>query len=153
MVSLSDEAHYSDFLSQLSGLTSELSLFCGFTLTVITILVTRLPDPSVLLAQVSLFFLTVMLNLLQFLLGWVMIMRTLFCRYLPLGDIRHSEVFNPLLFTCLCLWGLSVVLIYLLFDLTYLAAASAGVWLFFIIVAYIFLWRRFKEHTVKITSQ
>jgi hypothetical protein len=149
---MSDETHYSDFLTQLSGLTSELSLFCGFTLTVITILVTRLPDPSVLMAQVSLFFLTVMLNLLQFLLGWVMFTRTLFCRYLPLSSIKHSDIFNPLLFACLCMWGLSVVLIYLLFDLTYLAAASAGVWFFFILLAYVFIWGQFKEHTAKIKS-
>ena len=149
---MSDEAHYSDFLTQLSGLTSELSLFCGFTLTIITILVTNLPDPSVLLAQISLLFLTIMLNLLQFLLGWVMIMRTMFCRYLPLESIRYSNVFNPLLFLCLCLWGLSVVLIYMLWNLTYLAVASAIIWVFFILLAYLFFWRQFREHYRKIVS-
>lgn len=152
MVSVPDEIHYSDFLTQLSGLTSELSLFCGFTLTVITILVTNLPDPSVLLAQISLLFLTIMLNLLQFLLGWVMTMRTIFCRYLPLKSIRYSNIFNPLLFLCLCLWGLSVVLIYLLWNLTYLAVASAIVWIFFLSIAHVFFWRQFREHYGKITS-
>ena len=152
MVPVSDEAHYSDFLTQLSGLTSELSLFCGFTLTIITILVTNLPDPSVLLAQVSLLFLTIMLNLLQFLLGWVMIMRTIFCRYLPLRGIEYSNVFNPLLFLCLCLWGLSVVLIYMLWNLTYLAVASAIIWIFFILLAYLFFWRQFREYYGKIMS-
>ena len=147
---MSDEAHYSDLLTQLSGLTSELSLFCGFMLTSITILVTNLPDPSVLLAQISLLFLTIMLNLLQFLLGWVMIMRTIFCRYLPLKSIEYSNVFNPLLFMCLCLWGLSVVLIYMLWNLTYLAIASAIVWIFFISLAYLFFWRQFQEYYKKI---
>ena len=142
---MSDETHYTDFLTQLSGLTSELSLFCGFTLTIITLLVTRLPDPSILLAQISLLFLTILLNLLTFLLGWVMTMRTVFCRYLPLKKIKYSNVFNPLLFISLSLWGVSVILIYLLWNLTYLAIASAIIEAFFISVAFILFWKQFRE--------
>jgi hypothetical protein len=149
---LSDEAYYSDFLNQLSGLTSELSLFCGFTLTIITILVTRLPDPTIMIAQLSLLFLTIMLNLLQFLLGWVIIMRTRYCRYLPLNDIKHSKIFNTLLFLALATWNLSVVLIYLLWDLTYLAITAAIIWLTIFIVSYTFLWGQFREHDKKIRT-
>jgi len=147
---LSDEAYYSDFLNQLSGLTSELSLFCGFTLTIITILVTRLPDPTIMIAQLSLLFLTIMLNILQFLLGWVIIMRTRYCRYLPLNDIKHSKIFNTLLFVALATWDLSVVLIYLLWNLTYLAITSAIIWLTIFIISYTFLWGQFREHDKKI---
>ena len=147
---MSDEAHYSDFLNQLSGLTSELSLFCGFTLTIITILVTSLPDPTIMIAQVSLLFLTIMLNILQFLLGWVIIMRTRYCRYLPLNDIKHSKIFNTLLFVALATWDLSVVLIYLLWNLTYLAITSAIIWLTIFIISYTFLWGQFREHDKKI---
>jgi hypothetical protein len=142
---VSDETHYTDFLTQLSGLTSELSLFCGFTLTIITLLVTRLPDPSILLAQISLLFLTILLNLLTFLLGWVMTMRTIFCRYLPLKKIKYSNVFNPLLFLSLSLWGISVILIYLLWSLTYLAIASTIIEAFFISVAFKLFWKQFRE--------
>ena len=149
---MSDEAYYSDFLNQLSGLTSELSLFCGFTLTIITILVTRLPDPTIMIAQLSLLFLTIMLNLLQFLLGWVIIMRTRYCRYLPLNDIKHSKIFNTLLFLALATWNLSVVLIYLLWDLTYLAITAAIIWLTVFIVSYTFLWGQFREHDKKIRT-
>ena len=149
---MSDEAYYSDFLNQLSGLTSELSLFCGFTLTIITILVTRLPDPTIMIAQLSLLFLTIMLNLLQFLLGWVIIMRTRYCRYLPLNDIKHSKIFNTLLFLALATWNLSVVLIYLLWDLTYLAITAAIIWLTIFIVSYTFLWGQFREHDKKIRT-
>jgi len=147
---LSDEAYYSDFLNQLSGLTSELSLFCGFTLTIITILVTRLPDPTIMIAQLSLLFLTIMLNILQFLLGWVIIMRTTYCRHLPLNDIKHSKIFNTLLFVALATWDLSVVLIYLLWGLTYLAITSAIIWLTIFIISYTFLWGQFREHDKKI---
>ena len=149
---MSDEAYYSDFLNQLSGLTSELSLFCGFTLTIITILVTRLPDPTIMIAQLSLLFLTIMLNILQFLLGWVIIMRTRYCRYLPLNDIKHSKIFNTLLFLALATWNLSVVLIYLLWDLTYLAITAAIIWLTIFIVSYTFLWGQFREHDKKIRT-
>ena len=142
---MSDETHYTDFLTQLSGLTSELSLFCGFTLTIITLLVTRLPDPSILLAQISLLFLTILLNLLTFLLGWVMTMRTIFCRYLPLNKIKYSNVFNPLLFLSLSLWGISVILIYLLWSLTYLAIVSTIIEAFFISVAFKLFWKQFRE--------
>lgn len=151
-VKVSDESYYSDFLTQLSGLTSELSLFCGFTLTTITILVTRLPDPSAILAQLSLYFLTLLLDLFIFLLGWVMIMRTIFCRYLPFKIIRGSRIFNPLLFLCSCLWGVAVILIFFLWDLTYLALASAFTWILFIIISYHFFWKQFREYYMKVVS-
>lgn len=62
----SDEEYYSDFLNQLSNLSVELSLFSGFTFTIITILLTMLPGPSTLSAQIALFFLVMLLDLFIF---------------------------------------------------------------------------------------
>jgi hypothetical protein len=146
---VSNEEHYSDFLNQLSGISREISLFCGFTFTIITLLVTRLTDPSDLISQISLLFLTVLLNLFIFLMGWVMTMRTIFCRYLPFKSIRGSKVFNPLLFLAYCLWGVAVVLIFLLSNLIYLALASIIVWSTIVIISYFFLWSQFWEYYKK----
>ena len=152
MIKVSDESYYCDFLSQLSGLTSELSLFCGFTLTTITLLVTRLPNLSALQSQIALFFLTVLLDFI-FLLGWVMTMRTIYCRYLPLKIIKGSRIFNPLLFVCICMWGIAVVLVFYLWNLIYLALASIATWVLFIIIAYGFLWKQFKEYAISQRSE
>jgi len=146
---VSNENHYDDLLTQLSGLTTELSLFCGFTFTTIILLVTNLPDPSIFLVQISLLFLTVLLNLFIFLLGWVMTMRTVFCRYLPFKSIKGSKIFNPLLFFTYCLWGVAVVLIFFLFNLIYLVLVSSIVWAIFASIAYFFLWKQFLEYYMK----
>ena len=149
---MSNEEHYSDLLTQLSGLSRELSLFCGFTFTTITILVTWLPDPNTFLAQISLFFLSVLFDLFMFLLAWVMVMRTIFVRYLPLQKIRGSNIFNPLLFLSFGLWRTTLVLIFLLTNQIYISLASAITGVIMISISYIFLWKQFQEHYGKTDS-
>jgi hypothetical protein len=149
---MSEKEHYSDFLLQLSGLTSELTLFSGFTLTLLTLLVTTLPNPNTFQSQISLLFLTIIFDLLVSLLHWVSIMRTLFCRYLPFKEIRGSRYFNPLLFIVYSLWGLSTTIIFILFSLTNLALASISIWGILVIIGYAFYWQQFKEYYNKHTS-
>ncbi len=141
-----DEEHYEDYLNQLSNLSVELSLFSGFTFTTITILLTMLPDPSTILAQVALFFLVVLLDTFIFLGGWVMTMRTVACRYLPFKSIPGSKIFNPLLFLSYCLWGIGVALMFMLCNLYYLSMLSMFVWTVLVIVATKFFWKQFREY-------
>lgn len=135
----------SAFISHLSNLSGVLSLFCGFTFTSITILLTQLSNPLHVLAQLTLFFLAAMMDLFLFLLTWTTISVIHFCEYAPIKQIQHSSSFNWLLFLGLGLWGVAIVLMFLLWNLHYLAIASAVVWLLFCIAGFTFLWKPFQE--------
>jgi len=143
---------YSDFVSHLSNLSGVLSLFCGFTFTSITILMTQLPDPSSILAQFTLFFFAVLFDLFLFSLTWTTISLIQFCEYVPFNMFQHSNIFNWLLFSLFGVWGLAVVLMFLLWNLFYLALASGIVWTLLVITGFILLWKPFQEFYRKTVS-
>lgn len=61
------EKNYSDYVKHLSNLMSGMLFLAGFTFTVVTILLTRLPNPNTVQSQLILFFFTVFFYLLIFL--------------------------------------------------------------------------------------
>jgi hypothetical protein len=129
---------YAQYVKNLSSVrVTMLSLLSGFTFTTITILLNQLPDPSSTMSNIALLFLTVIFDLLLFLLGWQ--------TYIVIGlyNVRdpppHSRwelsAFNGILLLVFYMWGASPVLIYLIWNLYTLAIVSSVVWAMLIIVS------------------
>jgi hypothetical protein len=137
-----DEEDYSDYIKHMSNLSSVGSLLAGFTFTTLTLLITRLPDPSSIMSQLVLFFIAVLFYLFIFLVGWNANTIIYFCRNVP-PKTKQLSLFNLLTLVSYVLLGVTVILMFLLWNLIYLALASGIVWALFIISFYIFVWKPF----------
>jgi hypothetical protein len=132
-----DEGEYSEYLMDLSkSRVTVLSLLSGFTFTTITILLNQLRDSSSLMAQLTFLFLTAIFNLFLFLLQWQTIIEigVYHLRNPPPRSLWELTVFNLLMLGTFSLWGISLVLIFLLWNLVYLALVSGVVWTLVFIV-------------------
>ena len=133
-----NEEEYCEYVKTISGTrVTALSLFSGFTFSAITILLNQLPDPSSLISQFTLFFLVVVFDLCLFLLAWQIIIAIGMynVRKAPARSVWELSVFNLLLEIVFILWGWSVVLMFLLRNLHYLALVSGVLWMAVIVVA------------------
>jgi len=135
-----DEKDYSDYIKHMSSFNSVASVFAGFTFTILTLLLTQLPDPSSIMSQLTLFFLAVLFDLLAFLVSWNSINNIYFCRNVP-PLTKRLAMFNWLSVLSYSLLGVPIVLMFLLWNLIYLALALAVVWALFIIATFIFTWK------------
>jgi hypothetical protein len=143
MTTAEKEEDYSDYIKHLSNMGSMYAFLSGFMFTAITIVLTRLPDPTVLMAQCVLLFMGTMLSVFIFYMG------NFFMAVVPLCKSRPSysgqkSIFN--IFSDISiLLGLSgsVVLLFLLWNLVYLALAQLIVWVFFAILTYRSLFKPF----------
>jgi len=136
-----DKKDYSDYIRHRSNLFHVLILFCGFTFTTITLLITLLPHLSSFLTQVTLFYLAVLLGLFLFLLTYNLAYVPTYCKDLP-PLTPGQRVFNTLFDVCQVLWLGGVVLMFLISNLTFLAMVTAAVYLVIVILAYVFIWKR-----------
>lgn len=57
---------YSDYINHLSNMGNMYSFLSGFMFTAITVLITQLPDPNNIRAQLVLLFMAVMLDIFMF---------------------------------------------------------------------------------------
>ena len=135
-----DEKDYSDYIKHMSSLNSEFTFLAGFTFTILTLLITLLPDPSSITAQLTLLFLAVLFDLLIFLVAWNTINNVYFCRNVP-PLTKRLAIFNWLSLLCFNLSGVAIILVFLLSDLIYLALASGIIWAFSIIANIFFTWK------------
>ena len=112
------------------------SFLSGFMFTAITVLITRLPDPSSATAQFALFFMAVMLDIFLFYMGNFYAEVLNLCKNVPLHSGKRS-LFNVMsdLSVMLGLGG-STVLLFLLFNFEVLALAQTVAWLLMILAAY-----------------
>ena len=129
---------YTEYVKNLSSVrVPMLSLLSGFTFTTINILLNQLPDPSSTMSNIALLFLTIIFDLLLFLLGWQ--------TYIVIGLYNVSDppphsrwelsAFNMILMLIFYMWGTSPVLIYLVRNLYTLATVSGVIWAILIIVS------------------
>ena len=142
-----EKEDYSDYISYLSTSINLGALFAAFTLTVITLLVTQLPDPSLFFAQVTLFFLALIFDLLLFILSWSGWFVLYFCERVP-PMTRIARIATLLAFTMYQLLGIVIILMFLLLDLILLASAAFLMWIIFLVLTLVFIYRpltRFKE--------
>lgn len=129
-----EEKEYSRYLKDLSkSRMTILSLVTGFTFTTITLLLNQLTGQDSLLAQLALVFLTIIFNLFLFLLQWqmVILIGAYYLRNPPSRYVWELSVFNILMIGTFSLWGISLVLIFLLRNLVYVALLSVVMWTLF----------------------
>ena len=146
------EKDYSSYLAYESFCGEILALFCGFTFTAITILTTLLPNPSQIVAQASLFFLAFMFYLFKFILFWSMLYLAYCVRAVP-TEIRGRRTLMWLMLLSFSMWGVAIVLMFLLWNLTYLALASGIMCAFFIVLDYIFVVKPYVELSRRIRAK
>lgn len=143
------EKDYSDYIKHMSNLVSGMFFIGGILLTVITLLLTQLPNPSTLMSQLVLFFLLVGFNLTGFLATYLTIDVIYLCKDIPPYSSKY-RIINMLMFVVATFWGLSVTLLFVLFNLTYLALASLVVWTLTFTANYFLMWKpvqKFRKTT------
>ena len=142
------EEDYSSWLAYESVAVYAATLLCGFTFTSITILITQLPNPSSFLSQVTLGFLAFMFHMFEFLLFHALFYLRHAVKAVPpeweqrKGERRFAMWLWLLSFT---VWGIALVLMFLLWSLTYLALASGLMYMLFTVLTGIFVWKPMLE--------
>jgi hypothetical protein len=138
---------YSDYLKYMSNTSGITALFAGFDFTVITLLLTRLPDPTSVPAQITLYAMAVLFLVLIYLVGWTGQLLCYVCRRVPPMTPRLQAtaflVFGVHLSVCV-----PVFLMFFLWHLTVLAFVTFLTWIAFAIASYFHIWRpltRFKQ--------
>jgi hypothetical protein len=137
-VSDNDKVDYSIYVASHANRAQVFSVFSGFTFTAITLLLTLLPDPSQITSQVILLFLVVLLDILGVLLYGEQIVLFYCVRTAP----RLPEGFKAGIFNSLGVWvwvllaGM-VLVMFLAWNLVYLALAAAIVSAFFSVSGFI----------------
>ncbi len=142
-----EKKDYSDYVSFLINGVYVVSLFTVFTFTVITLLVTQLPDPSLAMAQVILFILALIFDIFLFYISWSFWYVLYFCDRVP-PMTRSARITTFLAFATYQMLGIVIILMFLLLDLTSLALAALLMWFIFLVLTYAFVYRpltRFKE--------
>jgi len=129
-----NEKDYSDYIQYASSSASVLSLLSGFTFTAFTILLAQLPDPSSIISQFTLFFLAALFYVFIALLAWLHTFQMIrYCKNVP-SPSRGLNTFNYI--SALSYIGLqfTIVLMLLIWNLTYLALATGIMWAIFAIL-------------------
>jgi len=112
------------------------SFFSGFMFTAIIVLITRLPAPSSIMTQLVLFFMAVMLDIFMFCMGRFYQAVVYLCKNVPVYSGRKN-LFNLLSDVSVILGlGGTTVLLFLLWDLIYLALAQTVAWVLTSIAVY-----------------
>ena len=134
-----NEGDYAEYVKCVAGSrVTMLSLFSGFTFSAITMLLFyQIPDQSSFISQLTLFFLVVLFDLCLFLLAWqtIIMIGTWNVHKPPARSKWELSIFNLLLMIVFILWGWSVVLMFLLRNLHYLALVSCILWTAVVVTA------------------
>ncbi len=121
------------------------TMICGFTFTSITILVTRLPDPISIGAQLTILFLMILFDLFLDIFLSLLLEGIRHCRYVP-PLTRFVAFRNHLVFLGTSLWGLSVPMMFLFWNLPYLAVAGVIIWALFLSIGTLTAWVPFLKY-------
>lgn len=134
-----DEEDYSNYLKHLSNLIHVMSLCSGFLFTAYTVLITRLPDPSAITAQLTLLVISIYLSICLYCLGYFLNAAFQYCRTLP--PMSKTTAFTNLLFLLVSTTAMSIATTFMsfLWNLTYLAFVQTVQWIFYLVVTYLFV--------------
>lgn len=144
-----NEKDYSTYVEYIETNSETYSLFSGFAFTAITILLTLHPNPSEIPMQTILFFLAFLLNLIGFILHGNERLLAYCVRIAPqLPEGYRSGIVAKLGNSVFYLFIGIVVLMFLAWNLIYLAIVTAIVSGLFTILGYI-LFKPFAEHYKK----
>jgi Na+-transporting NADH:ubiquinone oxidoreductase subunit NqrC len=141
-----EKKSYSDYFGHNGVIVGVLSLFCGFIFTSITILLTALQNKQGLLAQSTILFLTLIFYFSLYVLLDNLEMAFHYIDDIPPLTLKVRPFFNLLLI--FYFFGTSTVLMFLLFDLWYLAAVSAVVWVGVVVASINLTVKRFYNQSI-----
>jgi len=143
------EKDYSTYVDYIENNSETYSLFSGFAFTAITLLLALLPDPGEIRIQIILFCLSVLFNLIGFILHGNERLIAYCVRIAPqLPEGYKSGIVAKLGNSVYYLLAGIIVLMFIAWSLIWLAIATAIVSVVFIILGYI-LYRPFAEHYKK----
>ena len=143
-----DVEDYSDYSRHINTTINGLTLISGFAFTAITLLLTRLDQPSALPSQLVLLFLMVLSDLNSRVAQHLGVETLYYCRKVP-PQTRKVAVRTALMFLSFVLFGLAITLMFFLFDLVYLSIVAAVIWLFVILADLVFVYRPLLEYRKK----
>jgi hypothetical protein len=128
---------YSDFVRRLGNVGSIFSIFAGFTLTTLVLVITRFSDPSAFLVQVTLYVLTFLFDLFTFLLSWISNQDLFFIKNIP-PVTTGMRICGFLEFFGVSLLGLVIPVLFLFFNLKLLFVLSVVTWAVFVVCGVFF---------------
>ncbi len=146
-----EEEDYSDYSRHINTSISGLTVIGGFTFTAITLLLTRLENPSSLGSQLMLLFLVILFYLNGFIAEHLGVETLYYCKRVP-PQTRKIAVRTTLMFLSFTLFGLAIPFMFLLFDLVYLSVGTIIVWSFVVLADLVFVYKPLREYRKKPTS-
>ncbi len=112
-----------------------------FLFTAYTILITRLPDPSIITAQLTLLVMSIYLSICLFCLAYFASAAFSCCRNAPPLS-KGATITNSLFFVAgTTAMSITTTLMSLLWNLTYLALVQTIQWVLFVMATYLFVIR------------
>ncbi len=146
-----DEKGFPDYLSHNGGILSVISLLCGFLFSAIAILVSNFPNLNSFQAQIVLLALTTIFDLSLYTLVDCLVMGIYFCAKVP-PLTKHLRSFNSRLLLVFYSFGVSTVFLFFLWNLFYLALASATMWAVVVAFSYFSIVKPFNKFRNQQTS-
>lgn len=140
-----DENDFPDYLSHNGSILGAISLLCGFLFTVIALLVSNFQSFNSLQAQIVLFGLTAIFDLSLCNLVDCLVLGIYFCRSIP-PLTKHLKSFNLRLMLMFYFFGITTVILFPLWNLFYLALASAFMWTAVVTFSYFNIVKPFNEY-------
>ncbi len=146
-----EEEDYSDYSRHINTSISGLTLISGFTFTAITLLLTRLDNPSSLHSQLMLLFLVILFYLNGFIAEHLGVETLYYCKRVP-PQTRKIAIRTALMFLSFVLFGLAIPFMFLLFDLVYLSVVTMVIWFFVVLVDLVLVYKPLREYRKRHTG-
>ncbi len=139
------EKDYSAYMGWMYNQAGTYTFICGFTFSILTLLVINLPNPNSLRSQVIMVFFTVLFDLLLYVILLIGVEALQFCGNVPpfTKNLRTCYILSDFV---IVLWGFSVPLIFLLWELYYLTVLSAVIWTVCMIISNFTVRKPFKRY-------
>ena len=143
-----DEEDYSDYSRHINTSINGLTLITGFTFTAITLLLTRLDDPSSISSQLMILFLVILFYLDASLADHLSVETLYYCKRVP-PQTRKIAVRATLMMISTALFGLAIPFMLFLFDLVYLSIVTFTIWASTVLVVWFVVYRPLREYRKK----
>lgn len=132
------EKDYSTYVGWMQSQKGRYEFIAGFTFTTITLLIISFPNSKSVLSQLIMLFITVVFDLLLYLVMLIGIESLEFVKNIPPYN-KTIKLANTLSDLTLTLWGFTVPLMFLLGGFEYLAILSTVIWIIVVIITYVTL--------------
>jgi hypothetical protein len=139
------EKDYSTYITWMHNQKNTYAFICGFTFTTITLLIINLPNPNSIISQLIMLFLTIVFDILLYLILLMGVESLQFCMKIPPWD-KSLKICNTLSVVGFVLWGFTVPLIFLLWELIPLAVVSIIIWIILMTISQFTIVKKFKQY-------